>query len=99
MEFTLLLFRSDTAPTRKERGFDLQFRVWRGIGLPKGAPQEALDAWRAIARKVYDNPAFQRTLVKQDLTLSWADTPQFTTDITRQNAAFKALVPRLDLKQ
>lgn len=89
----------DTAPTLKERGFDLQFSVWRGIGLPKGAPREALDAWRDIAKKVYDNPAFQNTLVKQDLTLSWADTPRFTEDIARQNAAFKALVPKLDLKQ
>ncbi|WP_459618067.1 hypothetical protein [Bordetella sp. 2513F-2] len=73
--------------------------MWRGIGLPKGAPQEALDEWRDIARKVYDTPEFQAGVTKQDLTLSWADTPQFTSDIARQNEAFKALVPKLDLKQ
>ena len=86
-------------PTFKERGMDLQFSVWRGIGMPKGAPKAALDQWRDAAKKVYDMPAFQKTVVSQNLTLSWADTPQFTADIDRQNAMFKALVPKLDLKQ
>ena len=89
----------DKVPTLKERGHDLQFSVWRGIGLPKGAPKEALDKWRDVAKKVYDDPSFQASVVKQSLTLSWADTPEFTADIARQNEAFKKLVPKLDLKQ
>lgn len=89
----------DAVPTMKERGHDLDFSVWRGIGLPKGAPQAALDKWREIAKKVYEDPAFQATIVKQSLTLSWADTPQFTADIARQNEAFKVLMPKLDLKR
>jgi tripartite-type tricarboxylate transporter receptor subunit TctC len=89
----------DNVPTMKERGHDLQFGVWRGIGLPKGAPKEALDKWREVAKKVYETPAFQATIVKQSLTLSWADTPEFTADIARQDDAFKKLVPKLDLKQ
>jgi tripartite-type tricarboxylate transporter receptor subunit TctC len=86
-------------PTFKERGHDLQFSVWRGIGLPKGAPEEALNTWRDVARKVYDTPAFQKSLVSQNLTLAWADTPAFSADIARQNEAFKALMKKLDLKQ
>ncbi|MBS0467429.1 MAG: tripartite tricarboxylate transporter substrate binding protein [Proteobacteria bacterium] len=89
----------DAVPTMKERGYDLQFSVWRGIGLPKGAPKEALDKWREVAKKVYDDPSFQTTVVKQNLTLSWADTSEFAADIARQNDAFKKLVPKLDLKQ
>ncbi|WP_144633622.1 tripartite tricarboxylate transporter substrate binding protein [Bordetella genomosp. 13] len=85
-------------PTFKERGHDLQFSVWRGIGLPKGAPEEALGAWREVARKVYDTPAFQKSVTSQNLTLSWADTPAFAADIDRQNETFKALVRKLDLK-
>jgi tripartite-type tricarboxylate transporter receptor subunit TctC len=88
----------DAVPTFKERGYDLQFSVWRGIGLPKGAPKEALDKWREVAKKVYDNPNFQATIVKQSLTLSWADTPELTAAIARQDQAFKALVPKLGLK-
>lgn len=86
-------------PTFKERGIDLEFSVWRGIGLPKGAPDEAVAKWREVAKKVYETPVFQNTVVKQDLTLSWADLPEFTADIERQNAAFKQLVPKLNLQQ
>lgn len=89
----------DAVPTLKERGHDLEFSVWRGIGLPKGAPKAALDKWREVAKKVYADPNFQATVVKQSLTLSWADTPEFIADIARQNDAFKKLVPKLDLKQ
>lgn len=89
----------DSVPTMAERGHDMQFSVWRGIGLPKGAPKEALDKWREVAKKVYEDPTFQATIVKQSLTLAWADTPEFTADIARQNDAFKKLVPKLDLKQ
>ncbi|MCD0504951.1 tripartite tricarboxylate transporter substrate binding protein [Bordetella petrii] len=86
-------------PTFKERGHDLQFSVWRGIGMPKGAPKEALDKWREAARKVYASEVFQTTVVKQNLTLAWADTPEFAADIARQDAAFKELVPKLNLRQ
>ncbi|CAP41591.1 putative secreted protein [Bordetella petrii] len=85
-------------PTFKERGHDLQFSVWRGIGLPKGAPKEALDIWREVARKVYETPTFQKSVVSQNLTLSWADTPEFAADIARQNETFKQLVPKLGLR-
>ncbi len=89
----------DSAPTLKEKGYDVQFSVWRGIGLPKGAPKEALDKWRDVAKKVYADPTFQNTIVKQSLTLSWADTPEFAADIAAQNEVFKQLMPKLNLKQ
>ena len=38
------------APTLKELGHDLQFSVWRGLGLPKNAPREAVEKWRAVSR-------------------------------------------------
>jgi tripartite-type tricarboxylate transporter receptor subunit TctC len=86
------------APTMKEKGFDLQFGVWRGIGLPKGVAKEVVDKWREAAHKIYETPAFQETIRKQNLTLSYADTPEFTAAIARQNEAFKKLVPKLGLK-
>lgn len=87
------------APTMKEKGVDLQFSVWRGIGLPKGAPKEVVEKWREAAHKIYETPAFQETIKKQNLTLAYADTPEFASAITRQNEVFKKLVPKLDLKQ
>src|SRR5690606_36144981 len=87
----------DNVPTFQERGMDLQFSVWRGIGLAQTAPKEALEVWRRVAKKVYDAPEFQAAITKQNLTLSWADTDEFSSDIARQNAVFKELMPKLDM--
>lgn len=85
-------------PTMKERGADLQFSVWRGIGLPKSAPADAVEKWRAAARHVAQSKEFQTLMRKQNLTPSYADQPQFAADVARQEQAFNTLVPKLNLK-
>ncbi len=87
-----------SVPTMKEKGADLQFSVWRGIGLPKATPADAVEKWRAAARQVAQSQDFQTLMRKQNLTPSYADQPQFTADVARQEEAFKALVPKLNLK-
>ena len=85
-------------PTMKERGADLQFSVWRGLGLPKSAPKESLDKWREVSRRIAEAPEFQAIVHKQNLTPAYADTPEFAAAITRQGDAFKSLAPKLNLK-
>ena len=87
------------APTLKELGHDLQFSVWRGLGLPRNAPREAVEKWRAVSKELAASPKFQETMTKQNLTPSYADTPAFVADIERQNQAVKTLMPKLNLKQ
>lgn len=87
------------APTLKELGHDLQFSVWRGLGLPRNAPREAVEKWRAVSMELATSPKFQETMTKQNLTPSYADTPAFIADIERQNQAVKTLMPKLNLKQ
>jgi tripartite-type tricarboxylate transporter receptor subunit TctC len=86
------------APTLKEKGYPLEFSVWRGIGMPKGAPKGAMAAWSAAARKLAADPAFQATIAKQRLTLAIPDTPEFRAAIARQNEAFTTLVPKLGIQ-
>ena len=88
----------DNVPTMKERGMDLQYGVWRGIGLPKAAPAAVLEKWRDVAQALSKNAAFQTTMIKQNLTPAYADTPEFVAEIDRQSAAFNALVPTLNMK-
>ncbi|MDF8363643.1 Bug family tripartite tricarboxylate transporter substrate binding protein [Achromobacter anxifer] len=85
-------------PTMKEKGADLQFSVWRGIGVPKATPANVVEKWRAAARQVAQSQDFQALMRKQSLTPSYADQPQFTADVARQEEAFKTLVPKLNLK-
>ncbi|MCJ0762077.1 tripartite tricarboxylate transporter substrate binding protein [Variovorax terrae] len=86
------------APTFKEKGLDLQFSVWRGIGMPRNSPKEAVEKWRAAAKQAMSSPAFLGTLQKQNLTPAYADLPEFSGAISRQSAAFKTLMARLNLK-
>ena len=85
-------------PTMKERGADLQFSVWRGIGLPKSAPADAVAKWRSAASQVAQSKEFQSLMRRQNLTPSYADQPQFAADVARQEQAFNTLVPKLNLK-
>ncbi|VGO09876.1 Tricarboxylate transport protein TctC [plant metagenome] len=86
------------SPTLKEKGMDLQFSVWRGIGLPRQAPAEAVAKWREVARQISESSTFDAALRKQNLTPAYADSDAFAADIARQAAAFKTLVPKLNLK-
>lgn len=86
------------SPTLKEKGMDLQFSVWRGIGLPRQAPAEAVTKWREVARQISASSTFDAALRKQNLTPAYADSGAFAADIARQAAAFKTLVPKLNLK-
>ncbi|OVZ57485.1 ABC transporter substrate-binding protein [Pigmentiphaga sp. NML080357] len=86
-------------PTFKELGHNLLFSVWRGIGVPKGTPAEAVEKWRVASRALAQSAEFQATMRKQNLTPAYADLPEFASDVGRQGQAFKALVPKLNLKQ
>ncbi|VFR16493.1 Tricarboxylate transport protein TctC [plant metagenome] len=86
------------SPTLKEKGMDLQFSVWRGIGLPRQAPAEAVTKWREVARQISESSTFDAALRKQNLTPAYADSDAFAADIARQAVAFKTLVPKLNLK-
>ncbi|WP_454744088.1 tripartite tricarboxylate transporter substrate binding protein [Cupriavidus necator] len=87
------------APTFKEKGLDLQYSVWRGIALPKSAPPEVVAKLRETAKKVAENPAFKETVQKQNLTMAYADMPDFSAAINRQSDNFKKLMPSLKLKE
>ncbi|GAB7544857.1 hypothetical protein CS8_045320 [Cupriavidus sp. 8B] len=89
----------DTVPTFKERGYDQQYSVWRGIALPKSAPPEVVQRLRETAHKIADTPAFRATVQKQNLTMAYADMPEFSAAIVRQSDNFKKLVPVLKLKE
>jgi len=86
-------------PTFKELGHNLLFSVWRGIGVPKGTPAEAVEKWRVASRALAQSAEFQATMRKQNLTPAYADLPEFASDVGRQGQAFEALVPKLNLKQ
>jgi putative tricarboxylic transport membrane protein len=50
-------------PTAKEQGVNApNFQMWRGIGIPKGAPAEAAQYWEGVMKQVVAKPAFKKYL-------------------------------------
>jgi putative tricarboxylic transport membrane protein len=50
-------------PTMKEQGIQApNFQMWRGVAMPKGAPDDAAKYWEDIIAKVVETPAFKNYL-------------------------------------
>lgn len=88
----------DQVPTLKERGIDLSVDVWRGMAVAKNTPKDVVDALRQVAKTVAQDPKFQETLAKQNVTIAFEDVDQFTRTIARESERFKQVVPQLDVK-
>jgi tripartite-type tricarboxylate transporter receptor subunit TctC len=88
----------DKVPTLKERNIDLVIGTWRGIAAPKNTPPEIVAYLKDLSKKAADEPAFREVLDKQNLGFSYADDVAFKANMARDNAYFKTLMGKLDLK-
>jgi putative tricarboxylic transport membrane protein len=50
-------------PTLKERGIDVEYRMFRGIGLPGEVAAEAVTYWQALLERVVATPAWKRDYI------------------------------------
>lgn len=88
----------DKVPTLKERGIDLVIGTWRGIAAPKNTPPEVVAYLKDLSKKAADEPSFREVLDKQNLGFSYADDVAFKANMARDNAYFKTLMGKLDIK-
>lgn len=84
-----------SVPTFKERGIDIAIGTWRGLMVPKGTPEDVVEIWRELTRKVSMEPKYIETLKKQNVNLIYEDGAAFTAVLQQDNALFKQLVPKL----
>ena len=87
-----------SVPTLKERKIDLSIGGWRGLATPKNTPPEVLAVLRAATAKMLQDPALRETMTKQNMGEGYLDEPAFKALIARDNATFKQLITRLDIK-
>lgn len=85
-------------PTLNERGVPVAIGAWRGLGVPKATPAEAVAVLRTAAQKTMAEPAMQEAMAKLNLGYAYADEAGFRATMQRDNEAFKVLVPKLGLK-
>ena len=88
----------EKVPTLKERNVDLVINGWRGIAAPKGTPPEVVAVLRASIEKTMQEPALRETMAKQNMGEGYLDEAAFKRLIARDNATFKQLIAKLDIK-
>ncbi|MGF7177255.1 Bug family tripartite tricarboxylate transporter substrate binding protein [Azospirillum doebereinerae] len=84
-------------PTVKEKGVDLSVYTWRGIVVPKKTPQAVVETLRAASKATVEEASFKETLTKMNLTLAYADGPEFGKVMQKDNTFFKDLMTKLGM--
>jgi len=88
----------ENVPTLKERKIDLSIGTWRGIAAPKGTPQPVLDTLGEAFRKAAAEDSLKKFMDEQNLGYVVEDQKVFTAQIERDNATFKALIEKFNMK-
>jgi tripartite-type tricarboxylate transporter receptor subunit TctC len=88
----------ENVPTLKEKGIDLAIGTWRGLGAPKGTPPAVVAQLRDVAQKAMNEPVLREAMEKQNLGFAWGDEAQFRAAMARDNAYFKQLMAKLNIK-
>src|SRR5918995_6994111 len=52
-------------PTLKERGIDVEYRMFRGIAMPGGVPAEVVSYWHDVLAKVTQSERWQRDYIQK----------------------------------
>lgn len=88
----------DKVPTAKEKGIDLSIGTWRGLGAPKNTPPEVMAKLRDLAAKTAAEPAMHEVMDKQNLGYVYTDGAAFKETLAKDDAYFKGLITKLNLK-
>jgi tripartite-type tricarboxylate transporter receptor subunit TctC len=88
----------ENVPTLKERNIDLSIGTWRGIAAPKGTPQPVLDKLAVALREAAAEPGLKKFMAEQNLGYVIADPQTFTALMARDNATFKALIEKFNMR-
>lgn len=83
-------------PTMKEQGIDVvPFQMWRGIGMPKGVPAEAVAYWQGVMQKVARSKAFQDYITSNVAATHVLGGGDFVAFLEAQETLYKDMLIRL----
>jgi len=76
----------DSVPTMKEKGYDLQFSVWRGLFAPKGTPEEMLAKLESACKKATESQGFKDFSAKVNNDIVYMGRKTFTDFVATEFA-------------
>jgi len=88
----------ENVPTLKERDIDLLIGGWRGLAVPRDTPDEIVQTLRNAMAQTLEEPALRKTMAELNMGEGYLDQADFQALIERDNAVFKALVEKLEIK-
>lgn len=86
-------------PTMQEKGWDLQFSIWRGLALAKDTPPALVNAWSHIATQVMQSPGFTQTLHNLSITPAYIPQAPFTQRLQQDLQTYQTLLPQLKMQK
>ena len=86
-------------PTAGEQGYDLEFSIWGGIFLPKGAPAEVTTRLEGAVQKAVQTEQFQDIAKKNMLNVRFMNAEEFGAFVAGEAKAKDELITRLGLKE
>ena len=85
-------------PTFKEVGFDVTFKMFRGIAAPPGIPRETAVYYETMMKHVSDSPMWKEKYLKQFmLSPAWMDSAEFKKFVMQSETLFKGILVDLGL--
>ncbi len=86
------------APTFKEQGFDVTWKMFRGIVAPAGIPKEAVSFYENMFKRLKDTSAWKEGYIKKYmLTPSWMGHEELTKYVALQEQTSKAILKDLGI--
>ena len=86
------------APTFKEQGFDVTWKMFRGIVAPAGIPKEAVSFYENMFKRLKDTSAWKEGYLKKYmLTPSWMGHEELTKYVALQEQTSKAILKDLGI--
>ncbi|HET8542409.1 MAG TPA: tripartite tricarboxylate transporter substrate binding protein [Anaeromyxobacter sp.] len=92
------LAKFSDVPTFKEKGFDVTFRMFRGMAAPPQIPAAAAAHYENVMKRLAESPAWkEKYLDKYLLTPSWMGSKDFAKFVAQSEQEFRKLLVELEL--
>jgi putative tricarboxylic transport membrane protein len=85
-------------PTFKEKGYDVTFKMFRGVAAPSGIPPAAAAHYESVMKRLAESPAWKQKYVEQYmLTPAWMSSKEFSSFVAQSEQQFRTLLTELEL--
>lgn len=85
-------------PTFKEKGFDVSFKMFRGIAAPPKISPAVATHYEGVFKRLAESPAWREKYVeKYMLTPGWMGSKEFSKFVAQSEQEFKTLLTELEL--